>query len=68
MGQLIETLKDANYRVLGYIEKEGDGTLVLKDSNWIVKGYYDPRTNQTKDPNYRVVANGNLLTTLLFSL
>jgi len=65
MGKIIQTLKDSNYRVLGYIEQESDGTLTIKDSNYRVKGYYDPKQNVTKDTNYRVVAHGNLLTTLL---
>ena len=43
MGKVIQTLKDSNYRVLGYIEQESDGTLTIKDSNYRVKGYYDPK-------------------------
>lgn len=60
-----QTLKDSNYRIIGYIETKSDGTQVIKDSNYRVKGYYDSKSNQTKDSNYRVVGHGNLLTTLL---
>lgn len=64
-GMGVTMLRNIHYRVLGYIEQESDGTLTIKDSNYRVKGYYDPKQNVTKDSNYRVVAHGNLLTTLL---
>jgi hypothetical protein len=65
MGNVIQTLKDSSYRVLGYIEQESNGTLTIKDASYRVKGYYDPKQNETKDSSYRVVGHGNLLTTLL---
>ena len=60
-----QTLGDRNQHVLGYIDVEFNGRQVLRDSNNHVLGYYDPGRNQTLDPNYLVVGNGNILTTLL---
>lgn len=63
-----QTLKDSQYRVIGYIETRSDGTQVGKDKVYRVKGYYDPKTNKTKDPQYRVISEGNLLASLITSL
>lgn len=60
-----QTLKDNNYRIIGYIETRADGVQVGKDANFRIKGYYDPRLNQTKDSNFRVVGQGNLLAALV---
>ena len=62
--QLIQTLKDSSYHVLGYIYDDGD-KLVIKDSSYHVKGYYYKRDDVTKDASYHVIGHGNLLTTLL---
>ena len=61
---LIQTLKDKNYNVLGYIYDDGD-KLVIKDKNYNVKGYYYKKDDVTKNQNYNVIGHGNLLTTLL---
>jgi len=60
-----QTLKDSNYRIIGYIDTDSSGNQTIKDANFRIKGYYDPKTNQTKDSNFRIVGYGNLLTTLL---
>jgi hypothetical protein len=51
--------------IIGFIETKSDGTQVIKDSFYKIKGFYDPRTNQTKDSFYKIVGEGNLLTRLL---
>ena len=61
---LIQTLKDSNYHILGYIYDDGD-KLVIKDPNYRVKGYYEKKEDVTKDSNYHIIGHGNLLTTLL---
>lgn len=60
-----QTLKDSQYRTIGYIETRPDGTQVGKDAQYRVKGYYDPKTNKTKDAQYRVVGEGNLLASFI---
>lgn len=61
-----ETLKDSNFRTIGYIEDHGH-QLVGKDANYRIVGYYDKHSNQTKDSNYRVVGSGNMLSGLVYS-
>lgn len=59
------TLKDKNYRIIGYIETRSDGVHVGKDARFRIVGYYDPRTNQTKDDRFRIVAQGDMLAALI---
>ena len=61
---LIQTLKDSNFRIIGYIYDEGD-MLVIKDDYFRIKGYYDKKGDVTKDDYFRIIGYGNLLTTLL---
>lgn len=60
-----QTLKDAQYRIIGYIETRSDGVQVIKGPTYRIMGYYDPRTDQTKNERYQIVGQGNLLTALL---
>ena len=60
-----QTLKDARFRVLGYIDTDSDGGQSLSDAQGRRLGSYDPKTNVTKDAQFRRIGQGNLLTTLL---
>jgi hypothetical protein len=60
-----EPLKDAYNNVLGSIETNPDGSQVLRDANGKIRGYYDPATDHTRGPDQRILAKGNLLTTLI---
>lgn len=60
-----QTLKDAHYRIIGYIETRSDGVQVIKNAQYRILGYFDPQYNQTKNEHYQIVGQGNLLTTLL---
>ena len=59
------TLRDRNQHVIGYIDVESSGRQCLRDPNNHVLGYYEPGRDQTVDPNYHVIGNGNILTSLL---
>ena len=61
---LIQTLKNSHYNILGFIYDDGD-KLVIKDSHYNIKGYYDKKNDVTKDSHFNIVGHGNLLTTLL---
>lgn len=61
-----ETIKDKNYRTLGYIETMPDGKKKAMDSNYRTLGYYDPKRNITQDSNYRTIAQGDVLSSLIF--
>ncbi len=60
-----EPLKDAYNNVLGSIETGPDGGQVLRDANGKIRGYYDPSTDHTRGPDKRILAKGNVLTTLI---
>jgi hypothetical protein len=60
-----EPLKDAYNNVLGSIETSLDGSQVLRDANGKIRGYYDPSTDHTRGPDQRILAKGNVLTTLI---
>ena len=60
-----ETLKDANHRIIGYVDKEWNGNKKLYDASFRYLGYYDNQSKTTKDANYRIVGYGDLLAGLL---
>jgi hypothetical protein len=61
-----ETIKDKNFRTIGYVETMSDGKQKALDANFRTLGYYDPKRNVTQDANYRTVAQGNVLTGLIY--
>jgi len=60
-----EPLKDSFNNVLGSIETKQDGSKVLRDVNGKIRGYYDPVTDHTRDPDKRILAKGDVLSTLI---
>lgn len=58
------TLKDAHFRVIGYIDTASDGKQTGRDAHFRVVGYYEPNTNVTKDAHFRVMGYGNMLASL----
>lgn len=59
------TLKDKNFRIIGYVEIKDNGDKTLKDRNFRIVGYYDASQNVTKDRSFRTVARCDVLTSLL---
>lgn len=55
-----QELRDSYGRIIGYIE-ESYGKLVGKDGSFRIKGYYDPRNNETRNTSGYLVGRGNLL-------
>ena len=64
MAQTI-TLKDNQFRVLGYIIMDDTGSKTLKDPSFRVLGYYNASTDTTLDASFRVIGHGDILTMLL---
>jgi hypothetical protein len=60
-------LRDANSRIVGKIKTLSNGKLEGRDANGRLKGTYDPRSNETRDSNGRVVGKGNVLAVLITS-
>jgi hypothetical protein len=54
--------------LLGTIDTQSNGKQILRDKRGVLKGNYDPKTNQTRDRSGKLVAKGNLLTTLLVDI
>ena len=60
-----ETLKDTYGNILGSIESAADGSQVLRDVDGKIRGFYDPSTDHTRGPDKRILAKGNVLSTLI---
>ncbi|QNA90283.1 hypothetical protein G4G28_20485 [Massilia sp. Dwa41.01b] len=60
-----QTLRDARYRTIGYIDTAPDGRQTGSDARFRTVGYYDPRTNLTRDERFRTVGSGNMLASLI---
>ena len=60
-----QELRDKNHKLLARIKTLSSGRLEIRDPNNKLKGTYDPKTNETRDFNHKLVAKGNMLTTLL---
>jgi len=58
-------LRDANYHLLGKIRQRSDGTLEGRDASGCLKGTYNPKRNETRDANGRLIGKGNLLAILI---
>lgn len=59
-----QVLRDKKGVKIGVIKEEGH-YLVIRDNKGVKKGYYDPKTNITRDRTGKKVGTGNLLTTLI---
>ena len=61
-----EAIKDKNFRTIGYIETMPDGKQKALDANFRTLGHYDPKRNVTQDTNFRTIAQGNVLSGLVY--
>ena len=60
-----QTLTDARYYTIGYIDMGADGKQIAREAGYHVVGYYDPRTHTTRDVRRHMVGRGNLLASLI---
>ena len=60
-----QELRDPQNRLLAKIKTLSNGKLEIRDPQNRLKGVYDPKSNETRDTQNRLVGKGNLLTTLL---
>ena len=60
-----EVLRDKNNRKLGEIRTDSSGRQVLYNATNRRLGEYNPKSNETRDANNRLVGKGNLLGSLL---
>jgi hypothetical protein len=61
-----ETLKDARFHIIGYIETDTNGRQTAKNARFTIVGHYDPRSNTTVDARFHRVSIGNTLAALIY--
>ena len=61
-----QTIKDREQRTLGYIETLSDGRQKATDVANRPLGLFDARRNVTLPPDNRILANGNVLSGLIY--
>ena len=61
----MNTIKNKDGKVLGFIRESGKETVVLSSSGKVV-GVYSSTTNLTKDGNLKIVSVGNSVVNQLF--
>jgi hypothetical protein len=62
-----ETIKDNSFRTIGYIETMPDGKRKALDASFRTLGYFDPKRNVTQDGSFRTIANGDVLSGLIYN-
>lgn len=60
-----EELRGESNRLLGWVEQRTDGVMEVRDGAGKLKGFYDPRSNETRDASGKRLGKGNLLAILL---
>jgi hypothetical protein len=60
-----DTLRDAHFKTIGYIETDARGKQTAKTAQFVTLGYYDPGTNWTVDRHFCRVSSGNSLASLI---
>lgn len=61
----MNTIKNKDGKVLGFIRESGKETVALSSSGKVV-GVYNSTTNLTKDGNLKIISTGNTVVSQLF--
>ncbi|WNC94613.1 hypothetical protein RI103_36350 [Paraburkholderia sp. FT54] len=62
----VEYIRDDQHRVVGSIETDSGGKQIARDVQFRRVGVFDPKVNQTRDDNFRIVGTGNQLAALIW--
>jgi len=62
-----QELRDKSGKLIGKIKTQTTGKLEVRDVAGRLKGTYDPKADQTRDPIGRLVGKGNMLASLITS-
>ena len=54
-----EILRDFYGRIIGYIETDNQGNRTIRDKYRKILGYYDKKSNVTRDFYKRIIAKGD---------
>ena len=60
-----ETIKDYSGRIIGFMESQSNGDIIVKDAYGKILGRYDAATNTTKDVHGRILFKGNMAGSLI---
>ena len=60
-----QDLRTASGQLIGRVVNLSSGKQEIRSPSGQLKGTYDPRTNETRDPSGRLVGKGNLMSSLL---
>jgi hypothetical protein len=60
-----QEIRDKSNRLLATIKTLSSGKQEIRDPSNRLLGTFDPRTNETRDPGNRLVAKGNVLSSLI---
>jgi hypothetical protein len=58
-------IRDKNHRLLATIKTLPSGKQEIRDPAFHLLGTFDPKSNETRDANFRLVAKGNVLSSLI---
>lgn len=62
-----QQIRDRNQRLLATIKTLSSGKQEIRDPSLHLLGTFDPKSNETRDANLRLVAKGNVLPSLIRS-
>jgi hypothetical protein len=60
-----QKIRDRNNRLLATIKTLSSGKQEIRDSSNRLLGTFDPKSNETRDEHNRMVAKGNVLSSLI---
>ena len=60
-----QQIRDKSGRLLATIKTDSSGKQEIRDKNSKKLGVYDPKSNETRDANNRLVAKGNTLSSFI---
>lgn len=60
-----ETLRDASFNIVGYVETDDMGNKTVRDPSFQTKGFYSKGSNVTQDSSFKNLAWGDQTRILL---
>lgn len=60
------TIKDYTGKIIGYIDVDDNGNKVVRKFNLMIVGRYDAKLDVTRDFHNRVIARGDVSSSLLY--
>jgi hypothetical protein len=58
-------LRDDRFNIIGSIEADAGGKRIARDARFNRIGEYDPKSDKTRDSQFRIVGSGDQLSALI---